>query len=154
MNNDIAWAAGLLEGEGSFYLRNDATAKIQCGMTDLDVLEKLQGIFGGKIYKQKIVNDKWKQVWVWNLEGPKAFSAMLEIRPFLLKRRASKVDEIIKGCLDHKERQSQKIAKRQENCKNAAYEYINNGGSLRDIAKRYSISYVTVKNYADKIKSP
>jgi hypothetical protein len=47
---DIAWAAGLFEGEGTIV---DSTGSVQLRvkMTDLDVLEKLFDVFGvGGIY--------------------------------------------------------------------------------------------------------
>jgi hypothetical protein len=60
---DLAWAAGLIEGEGYFgvipqYLHNGERSKtadqiiLTVGMhiRDREILERLQTIFGGKIY--------------------------------------------------------------------------------------------------------
>lgn len=49
---DIVWAAGFLEGEGSFSL-NSGTAQIQCEQVQRQPLEKLRRLFGGKIALRK-----------------------------------------------------------------------------------------------------
>lgn len=45
---DIAWVAGLLEGEGCFYVSPDSrTLNIYMRSTDRDVVERLKAITGG-----------------------------------------------------------------------------------------------------------
>ena len=49
---ELAWAAGLIEGEGNFGVRrrgNSISLVVQVSMTDYDVLLKLQEILGGQV---------------------------------------------------------------------------------------------------------
>lgn len=56
-NEEIAWIAGIIEGEGTFGLRHNGrkTSKklypfLEIDMTDKDVIEKLNKLIGGHIY--------------------------------------------------------------------------------------------------------
>lgn len=42
----VAWAAGLFEGEGCITARGKTSGELVIGMTDLDVLERFQAIMG------------------------------------------------------------------------------------------------------------
>ena len=48
---EIAWVAGILEGEGTFCLNNDSP-RLAVAMTDLDVVER----FGHIVDKSKIIS--------------------------------------------------------------------------------------------------
>lgn len=43
---DVAWAAGLFEGEGCITPRGKTSGEIVIGMTDRDILERVQAVFG------------------------------------------------------------------------------------------------------------
>ena len=93
MSTDWYWALGLFEGEGCIHIRkNKPQAHLFVGMTDLDVLTKLQKIWGGSITKQTAPrNPTWKQAWRWNLYKKEAVSNILvTILPYLSDRRACK----------------------------------------------------------------
>ena len=84
----VAWAAGVIEGEGSILLKPDYGAVITIQMTDLDVLEKVQGVFGGRIFKTKTRKSHWKQAWKWQIADSKSLVDCLEeILPYLMSRR-------------------------------------------------------------------
>jgi len=100
---NILWASGLLEGEGCFtlathkpknrgraylYLRVDATS------TDLDVLEKLQNIFGGSLYF--LNRDKGKPIWRWCVQKLEdVYAICVAVYPFMCKRRQSRIRELV-----------------------------------------------------------
>lgn len=90
---NIAWVAGIIEGEGNFNLRKDSkSARIRVRMTDKDVLDKLLQITKiGKIngpYKRN--NPKWKDSWDWTVGIKKEFIELsYAILPWLLSRRKS-----------------------------------------------------------------
>lgn len=85
---DLAWAAGLFEGEGTAGRRC-----VQVGMTDLEPVEKLLGVLGvGRIYFRRTQNPKWADVWTWQtttFEEHQAVAAMLW--PWLCSRRRGQI---------------------------------------------------------------
>lgn len=89
----IAWAAGLFDGEGSISIVGNRVQTV-IEMTDLDLLERVQKNFGGKIYKLKTRQEHWKQAWRWQISSTKKAVEFLEIiYPYLGVRRKHKVDE-------------------------------------------------------------
>jgi hypothetical protein len=96
---DIAWAAGLFEGEGTIV---DSTGSVQLRvkMTDLDVLEKLFDVFGvGGIYGPYESGSRDGRVrkphWIWICPEPfvrKVFAAMM---PWLGQRRIARARELV-----------------------------------------------------------
>lgn len=110
---EIAWAAGLFEGEGtvcavkayngSFYPR------MAIGTTDLDVLQRFVEIVGvGKVYGpyQHYGPDK-KPMYRWAADRRERFTEVLDlIWPFLCDRRQQQVRDTFEKCheLTHPER--------------------------------------------------
>lgn len=108
---EIAYAAGLFEGEGTtvvtrwYYpkgktrqLRKTPQIKLRVGMTDLAPLHRLQLAFGGGIYgpyghkKKRKDGGDLKIYWLWNLDSPPAVKAALTaMEPFLSPRRLEQV---------------------------------------------------------------
>lgn len=89
---EIAWAAGLFEGEGSIFIHRD-TIRMQLGTCDLDVLERFHEIMGcGRIFGPED-RAPHKPLWRWIVakqsEIPQA-SALLE--PFLGDRRRNALE--------------------------------------------------------------
>lgn len=145
---DYAWAAGLLEGEGSFFVKTGTYSPVvSCEMTDLDVLERLKNIFGGSIYAMSRRNEKWKDTWRWKLYGDNAVQCMQLILPYMLKRRTSKIKELIEL---HASRQEAKNI-RNEAAIMAATDYLANKGSLRSLAKQYGVSHETVRRTSESL---
>lgn len=105
----IAWAAGILEGEACFDIRksecvkrdpDNKHARLMIVMTDIDVLETLQSIFGGSINENNAPSAKrkphWKQSWRWLLsERQGLFDCLNHIRPYLHYRRRERCDEML-----------------------------------------------------------
>lgn len=106
---EIAWAAGLFEGEGCLHLanstRNRANAprspRAQLTMTDKDVVERFFAIVGvGKIVpasKTKLTKPHYKPQWMWRAQSRSDFeTAFFLLRPWLCNRRRRKGDEILR----------------------------------------------------------
>lgn len=99
---DIAWAAGLFEGEGCIgvYTRPDGRVvlAVKVVMSDLDVLERLDKLFpskGGIKEKKELRKDTYKQCWCWGLYAKEDCVAFLKaVYPYLGTRRKSKADEL------------------------------------------------------------
>lgn len=85
----IAWAAGFLEGEGSFSAMsgNDHRARITAGQKEPEPLTKLLAWFGGRIYKQSK-----REYHSWILRGHQAHSLMKVLRPQMSSRRQAQID--------------------------------------------------------------
>ncbi len=90
----IQWLAGYLEGEGSFVCKSSGVA-IVAGSTDLDVLESIQKIFGGSIYKIKTRQSHWKQAWRWQITGLQACDLAVELKDFMHLRRKIAIEKLI-----------------------------------------------------------
>jgi hypothetical protein len=98
----IAWAAGLFEGEGTI-VDSAGPVQLRVKMTDLDVLERLLDVFGvGEIYGPYESGSRDGHVrkphWVWICGEPfvrKVFEAMA---PWLGARRIARAREM--GLLD------------------------------------------------------
>ena len=87
---DIAWAAGFIEGEGSFG--NFTTAGVRAAQVQKEPLDRLQKMFGGKIYLHKrnrdnAKNANAKDIWVWYLYGSKAAGAIMSMLCLLSPKR-------------------------------------------------------------------
>jgi hypothetical protein len=99
---DVAWAAGLFEGEGflSVYQRKYG-AKIQpqigLGMTDRDVVDRFMRIVGcGAIYIAKPGTGGHKQCHCWRLyEAEKVREVVALFLPYFGERRRAKAEELL-----------------------------------------------------------
>ena len=83
------WALGIFEGEGCIYIRkNKPQSHLFVRMTDLDVIQKLQRVLGGRITTCTKVEGN-KQAWRWSECRKGAVAALLmKWLPHLSDRRA------------------------------------------------------------------
>lgn len=93
----IAWAAGIIEGEGCITLHS-GHPYLLIDMTDKDVIDRMLEIFPiGTVrgpYTHK-ARPQYKPRWRFDAFGTKAIPIISEIYPYLLSRRKAKVDEIL-----------------------------------------------------------
>ena len=97
---EIAWAAGLFEGEGSIVFCNTqgySFPRISIKMCDKDVLEKFSKIVGVEringpyTTKQSKANPHWKPAYEWHTAKKKEVTRILSFfLPYLGARRAYK----------------------------------------------------------------
>ena len=90
---DIAWVAGIVEGEGSVGIRNGCP-NIQVQMTDRDVIERLCGIIGVKP-RTPWRRGRYKPVYGCVLSGIKAIQWMMTLYVLMGERRKAKIAEVI-----------------------------------------------------------
>jgi len=94
---NIAWVAGLLEGEGCWSThKGSRSGSLQCAMTDKDVIYKLKDIIGGgSIYYRKRPHG-WKDVWSYSLStGSAIYAISCAVYSFMGSRRKAKIREFI-----------------------------------------------------------
>ncbi len=85
-----AWAAGLLDGDGSVNLcpagKETAFRKpmVVVDSTDLEILEELQRLYGGKLIEKRKQRSHHRQGWSWRVYGTENILAMLaEVLPYM-----------------------------------------------------------------------
>jgi hypothetical protein len=108
-SNQIAYCAGLFEGEGyvgscraykakdgSIRARPRPTISVSIGMTDREPLEIFKNQFGGTIYAPAVrKNPRYKPVWRYQLSALEDVSkALVLMWPYLSPRRK---DQIVKS---------------------------------------------------------
>ena len=94
---DLAWAAGIIDGEGCIILvRHKASAKrktdswllrVDVGNCDARMLKKLLSLFGGHVVKKLLRSDKYMPQWRWYCNGPTAVSTLNSVLPYLVCKR-------------------------------------------------------------------
>ncbi|MFD4428405.1 hypothetical protein, partial [Nocardia sp. NPDC058497] len=99
---EIAWLAGLLEGEGSFaMIRSRVGGKVYryphiiVNMTDRDVIARVAGLFGGSVYDVPRYIEGRKLAYRAQITGSGAAQWMKDLYPWLGKRRRSRIDEVL-----------------------------------------------------------
>lgn len=102
---ETGWVAGLLEGEGCFYLamraNRDGTPRpslaISCCMCDEDVVRRLHAIIGvGAVTTEIPKNPKWSQSWTWYISRVDLVVPLLRhLRPHMGARRGVKIDAML-----------------------------------------------------------
>lgn len=91
---DIAWAAGIFEGEGSCYpdKRSD-TARCQVAQNDVWLLNRLKALFGGSVQTRRGRSgfNRAAHTFAWYASGPRARGFLMTIYAFLSPRRQAQV---------------------------------------------------------------
>lgn len=100
-SEEAAWLAGLLEGEGCFWLgRQRGTRKreitVKLKMTDRDVVERASVLMGCPRVEMEIDKRPRKSAtYVARVHGAAAARLMLAVRPYMGERRGGKIDECL-----------------------------------------------------------
>lgn len=99
---EIAWMAGLFEGEGCVtinphYRNSNPYVRVSLGMTDADVVEKFHRILGlGAVDYNKCRPNRTKPMIYWRLGKREEIRVFLEvIAPEMGIRRSAKIEEAI-----------------------------------------------------------
>lgn len=97
---DLAWVAGIIEGEGSISVRSNGLIEVHVNMTDLDVIQRLAAITGvGRVTgpaKPPRYKAHWKPIAYWQVARQDDTAALLmTIFPFLGARRRAKAAEAL-----------------------------------------------------------
>lgn len=89
---EIAWLAGLLEGEGTFNITDLGGIRVSIEMTDLDILQRIQRALGfGSIGKPRARGTN-KQIWTFSVSSRLDVEQLLiAILPYMGERRSKKI---------------------------------------------------------------
>jgi hypothetical protein len=90
---DIAWAAGVFEGEGNAH-RSQNNERVVVVQKDRWLCDELQNFFGGGICSKARDNGIWPKTYFfqWQLSGKRAEEFLLAVYPFLSPRRKRQVE--------------------------------------------------------------
>jgi len=88
---DIAWLAGLIEGEGNISI-NGRAFTIRVKMTDHDVILHAAQLLDGKVYPSKVPAGRRPQ-WLTQVKGAPAAGWAMTLYPWLGQRRRQQVRE-------------------------------------------------------------
>lgn len=144
-DTEIAWVAGLLEGEGSFLTQTSGySPRITCQMTDLDVLNKVHQLCGGTLHPVTKRQEHWKDCWIWRISGDPAAEVMKSILPHMGSRRSEKIQSVLDTWYTNGRPYRQASTLRDQ----AAREYLDGLGSLREIGRKYGFNYESIRRRA------
>ena len=101
---DIAWSAGLLEGEGTFGIDKRWSKKstsiplpyIKIAMVDEDVIAKFSQLFHKRYFSPKRLTSSGKQVFICHIGDRKTLISLLpRLLPYMGLRRKERILECI-----------------------------------------------------------
>ncbi len=99
---DIAWLAGIIEGEGAVHDGGFGTSKyrsptISIQMADKDVVAHIATLFQRKVYGpyDRINRKQCKSIYRASVHGRDAIGVMLTVFPFLGERRRSRIVGVV-----------------------------------------------------------
>ncbi len=95
---DVAWLAGLLEGDGCFMLTYGKYPIIALAMNSGDTVDRAADMWESRVTRHKRLH-------LARVTGVRAIQWMMMIYPFLGNRRRKKVTEIIRFWRNHSARQ-------------------------------------------------
>jgi hypothetical protein len=107
----LGWLAGLLEGEGCFYIHGHLAA-IRLNMTDRDVVARAAELWGTNVRTEQRTKTNhrplhYKPLHCTSIAGPPAIQWMLRLRHLMGSRRRSKIEQVIREWSEiHKSRVS------------------------------------------------
>ena len=96
--SDLAWLAGLMEGEGSFFPGSPSSPNLpvmQVAMIDEDVVTRAAALLGVKTLRVGARREEWKATYVARVRGAPAVAWMMALRPHLGRRRRAQVDRAL-----------------------------------------------------------
>ena len=95
---DIAWAAGLFEGEGCVHLYRGRYVHLSLEMTDEDVVRRFAKIVGATVYGPYAPRGAGSRKLSWQAQicaRPAAEVVFKAFSPYLGMRRKEKVNEVL-----------------------------------------------------------
>lgn len=99
---ELAWVAGLLEGEGCFTRKSRASSPrgivVMCQMTDRDVLQKLFKLVGAGYLRGPYPNGPRGRLprYTFQVSGDLAYQLMQQLLPLMGKRRSTRIRRLLR----------------------------------------------------------
>lgn len=95
-DTNLAYLAGIIDGEGSIELRmqrsNSLDLIVHVFNSDRPLFDWIEERFGGKTYdihkRQRVERPQWANVYNWNIGGETAVALLNRLLPFMVVKRA------------------------------------------------------------------
>jgi len=87
----LNWAAGFLEGEGSFIHLGDGGIRVCAGQVQKEPLVRLHNLFKGSLHRYKPRQKNWQRYWYWVIRSTTAISVMMTLFPLMSPRRKAQI---------------------------------------------------------------
>lgn len=93
---ELYWAAGFLEGEGSFYSSCQGYGtKVDAYQVDTESLHRLVGLFGGAIRGPRVRGPARKPIYYWRVFGPRAAGVMMTLYSLMSVKRKAQIHPVL-----------------------------------------------------------
>lgn len=145
----IAWLAGLLEGEGSFLAAPPSDlgrARVALSMCDEDVVARVARLWGVSYCRTNHHerSPKWKPAFRVTLRGAKAIEVMLAVRPHMGTRRQSQIDFAVTSPIRREAARKLNIDKVRE-----IRRRLGEGESVSALAVAFGVSRFMIRQVRD-----
>ena len=114
---ELAWLAGILEGEGCFLLTTKSESnlgypQINVSMSDKDVMDRVALLLEASIYlKADKRKESYKDQWVAKVNGARAAGWMMTLYSFMGERRKAKIRQVLFEWMQNPKPSKIKVAK-------------------------------------------
>ena len=94
----VAWLAGIYEGEGSCAITSGRAIRVEIVMTDEDTMQRVQSFTGlGSVRSLPPRSENHKPAWRWSIGSADAVEFLQTIMPWLGSRRAERAQKAIEN---------------------------------------------------------
>lgn len=87
----LAWAAGFIEGEGSFSSVRKGSACVTAAQVQKEPIERLHALFGGRVTQRVTKGHSTKPIWVWALPARRSIEVMMTLYVLMSPRRQEQI---------------------------------------------------------------
>ena len=147
---DLAWLAGLLEGEGSFLKAPPSSPncpRISLEMTDKDVVERAASLMDGRaVTRIHLRNPHWKQTYRVVIKGSRAVELMRVLYTEMGTRRRTQIDTALETYIE---------SKRGDNTRRLSEDQVRQirkqtGSTISALAKTFGVSRFTIRSIRER----
>lgn len=83
----LSWAAGFIEGEGSF-----SGGKVTAAQVQKEPVERLQAMLGGKLSHRQPKGHGAQPIWIWSLTARRSIEVMMTLYVLMSPRRQQQIE--------------------------------------------------------------
>ena len=96
--SDVAWLAGIYEGEGTCTITKGRAIRVEVVMTDEDVVKRVYDLTGcGTVRTLPQRREDYKPAYRWSIGSVDAVNFLTVVLPWLGQRRAQRANEAIEN---------------------------------------------------------
>lgn len=88
----LAWAAGFIEGEGSFSMTKGQSPKVTAAQVQKEPVERLRRLFGGNVTRRFTKGFSSQPIWVWALTARRSIEVMMTLYVLMSPKRQLQIE--------------------------------------------------------------